>query len=69
MKTAQHLVSRPKAGLDAEKLLAKGPGSIGSDLRAFFPPLHTISYIGLVRGNGVAWEEVCLGEKSKEDRS
>ena len=68
LKTAQHPVSRPKAGLDAEKLLAKGPGGIGSDLRAFRPPFLAISLNSLVGGARVAREEVCQDGKEASQK-
>ena len=58
----QHLMGRSKAGLDADKMLVKGSGSIGDNLHAFCPLLLTMSLNSLVHGDGVAWEEVCLDE-------
>ena len=69
LKMVQHPMSRPKTGLDAEELLVEGPGGVGGNLHTLLPPLLAVGLDGLGRGNGVAWEEVCLGEKSKEDRS
>ena len=63
LKTTQHSMSRPKASLDAEKLLAKAAGGIGSNLRAFRPPFFTISLISLVGSIRVARKEVCSGRK------
>ena len=59
-------MSRPKAGLDAEKLLAKVPEGIGSDLRAFRPPFLAIRLNSLVGGARVARKEVCSGRKQKK---
>ena len=65
LKPAQHPVSRPKKGLDAQYLLAKGSGGVGGDLRAVRPPPFTISLDGLVGGIRVAREEVCQERKAK----
>ena len=58
-------MSRPKAGLDAEKLLAKGPGGVSSDLRACCPPPFAIILDGLIGSAGVTGEEVCSNRKQK----
>ena len=58
-------MSRPKTGLDAEKLLAKGPGGVGSNQRTFRPPPFAIGLDGLIGGAGVTREEVCLNRKQK----
>ena len=60
-----HLMSQPKAGLDAEKLLAKGPGGIDSDLCIVRPSVLAIRLNGLVGGTRVAREEVCSGKKQR----
>ena len=65
MKSAQHLVGRPKAGLDAEELFAKGPGGDGSDLCAFLPPPFAIGLDGLIGSAGVTGEEVYSNRKQK----
>ena len=51
-------MSRPKTGLDAEKLFAKGPGGVGSNLRTFRPPPFTIGLDGLIGSAGVTGEEL-----------
>ena len=58
-------MSRPKTGLDAEKLFAKGPGGVGSNLRTFRPPLFAISLDALIGGARVTREEVCSNRKQK----
>lgn len=68
LKTAQHPMSWPKTGLDAEKLFAKGPGGIGSDLRTFRPSFFTISLNSLVGSARVARKEVCLGRKQRSQK-
>ena len=58
-------MSRPKTGLDAEELLAEGPGGVGSNLRTFRPPLFAINLDGLVGGVRMTREEGCSNEKQK----
>ena len=58
-------MSRPKMGLDAEELLAEGPGGVGSNLRTFRPPLFAISLDGLIGGTRVTREEICPNRKQK----
>ena len=65
LKTTHHPMSRPKTSLDAEELLAEGPGGVGSNLRTFRPPLFTISLDGLVGGVRATREEVCSNRKPK----
>jgi len=55
--------------LDAEKLFAKGPGGIGSDLYAFRPPFLTISLNSLVGGVRMARKEVCSDRKQRNQKS
>ena len=52
-------MSRPKMGLDAKKLLAKGVRGIGGDPLAFCPSFFTVGLDSLVGGTRVAWKEVC----------
>ena len=65
LKTTQHPMSRPKAGLDAEKLFAKGPGGVGSNLRTFHPAPFAISLDGLIGSTRVTREEICSNRKQK----
>ena len=58
-------MGRPKTGLDAEKLFAKGPGGVGSNLRTFYPPLFAVSLNGLIGSVRVTREEVCSNRKEK----
>ena len=58
-------MSRPKTSLDAEKLLAKSAGGVGSNLLAFCPPSFAIGLDSLVGSTRVTWEEVCSDKKAK----
>jgi hypothetical protein len=58
-------MSRPKTGLDAEKLFAKGPRGVDGDLRAFRPPPFAIGLDGLIGSTRVTREEVCSNRKQK----
>ena len=58
-------MSRPKTSLDAEKLLAKSAGGVGSDLFAFRPPSFAVGLDSLVGSARVTREEVCLDKKAK----
>ena len=58
-------MSRPKMGMDAEKLFAKGSGGVGSNLRTFLPPPFAISLDGLIGSARVTKEEVCSNRKQK----
>ena len=44
LKPAQHPMSQPQTSLDAQKLLVKGPGGVGSNLRTFRPSSFAISF-------------------------
>ena len=59
-------MSRLKAGLDAEELLTKESGGVGSNLRTFHPLFLAIGLDGLVGSTGVTWEEVCTDKTAKE---
>ena len=58
-------MSRLETGLDAEKLLAKSAGGVGSDLLTFCPPSFVIGLDSLVGSTRVTWEEVCSDKKAK----
>ena len=59
-------MGRPQTSLDAQKLLVKGPGGIGGDLRAIRPPLLAISLDSLNGGLRVPRKEVCQDGKNEE---
>lgn len=62
------MVGRPKAGLDAEDLLAESRGGINGDLHALRPPLFVLSLDHLDHGNRVAREEVLLGKRKEKGK-
>ena len=62
------MMSRLKAGLDTEDLLAESPGGISSDLHALHPPLFRLSLDHLDRGDRVAREEVFLGKRKEKGK-
>ena len=59
-------MGRPQTSLDAQKLLIKGPGGVGGNLRTIFPLRLVISLDGLNGSLRVAREEVCQDEKNEE---
>ena len=61
-------MSRPKTSLDAEKLLAKSAGGVGSDLLTFCPPSFVIGLDSLVGSTRVTWEEVCSDKKEAKSQ-
>ena len=66
LKPVHHLVSRPKASLDAQDMLIKGSGGVGGDLCTFRLPTFTVSLDGLDGGLRVPGEEVCQGGRNEE---
>ena len=62
-------MGRPQTSLNAQELLAKGSGGVGSDLCAFHPPSFAISFNGLIGGVRMTREEVCRDEKEASQKS
>ena len=65
LKPVQHPVSRSEASLNAQDVLVKSSGGIGSDLCAFRPPTLTVSLDGLDGGLRLPREEVCKDAKKR----
>ena len=63
---AEHVVSRLEAGLNRQKLLFKRPVGIRCDLNPSLPSGLTVSFDGLVGGNGVTREVFCTKKKEVE---
>ena len=68
LKTAQHPMSRPKTGLDAEKLLTKGARGIGGDPLTFCPSFFTASLDSLVGGTKVAWKKSARTKQNGQNK-
>ena len=62
LKPAEHAVRWLEAGLDRQKLLLKRPVGVWCDLNPSLPPGLTVSFDGLVGGDGVT-EEVFFTKK------
>ena len=63
LKPAQHPMGRPQTSFNAQKLLVKGPGGVGSNRRTICPPCLVVCLDGLSGRLRVAREEVCQDKK------
>ena len=66
LKPAEHAVGRLEAGLDRQKLLFKRHVGIRRDLNPSLPPGLTVSFDGLVGGDGVARKVLFTKKKETE---